>query len=111
MGFFDGLNKLLFGENTAENKQREQYDKVADRDNRMEDFENLSGTALNNLANRGIVNSSVTSKALGSAMAQAEDNYWNDQMKLLAVGYGTDDKGIAGDLMNTATKGIFSSIF
>ena len=111
MGFFDGLNKLLFGEDTAENKQREQYDKIANQDNRMENFENLSGTALNNLANRGIVNSSVTSKALGSAMAQAEDNYWDDQIKLLSIGYGEDDKGIAGDLMNTATKGIFSSIF
>lgn len=111
MGFFDGLNKLLFGEDTAENKQREQYDKIANQDNRMEDFENLSGTALNNLANRGIVNSSVTSKALGSAMAQAEDNYWDDQMKLLSIGYGEDDKGIAGDLASSATKGIFSSIF
>ena len=41
MGFFDGLNKLLFGEDTAENKQREQYDKIANQDNRMEDFENF----------------------------------------------------------------------
>lgn len=111
MGFFDGLNKLFFGENTAENKEREQFDKIANYDNRMADFENLSGTAINNLANRGIVNSSVTSKAIGSAMAQAEDNYWEDQMKLLSIGYGEDDKGIAGDLFNNASKGIFSSIF
>lgn len=111
MGFFDGLNKLFFGENTAENKQRQQYDKIANIDNRMEDFENLSGQALNNLAGRGIVNSSVTSKALGSALSQAEDNYWNDQIKLLSIGYGEDDKGIAGDLIKSTTKGIFSSIF
>lgn len=111
MGFFDGLNKLLFGENTAENKEREQFDKIADHDSRLSDFENLSGTAINSLANRGIVNSSVTSKAIGTAMAQAEDNYWDDQIKLLAIGYGEDDKGITGDLVNNATKGIFSSIF
>lgn len=110
MGFFDGFNKLMFGENKASNKQQEQYDKVANIDNRMKDFENLSGQALNSLANRGIVNSSVTSKALGSAMAQAEDNYWNDQMKLLNYSYGKDKEGIAGNLMKNATSSFFGAL-
>lgn len=110
MGFFDGFNKLMFGENKASNKQQEQYDKVANIDNRMKDFENLSGQALNSLANRGIVNSSVTSKALGSAMAQAEDNYWNDQMKLLNYSYGKDKEGIAGSLMKNATSSFFGAL-
>lgn len=110
MGFFDGFNKLMFGENKASNKQQEQCDKVANIDNRMKDFENLSGQALNSLANRGIVNSSVTSKALGSAMAQAEDNYWNDQMKLLNYSYGKDKEGIAGNLMKNATSSFFGAL-
>ena len=56
------------------------------------------------MANRGIINSSVTGKALGSAVAEAENNYWNDQMKLLGYSYGTDKKGIAEDLSSTFTN-------
>ena len=104
MSFWEGFNKLLFGENKASTRQQEQYDKVADYDNRMEDFENLSGSAINEMANRGIINSSVTAKALGSAAAEAENNYWDDQIKLLGYSYGTDKKGIAEDLSSTFSK-------
>ena len=111
MSFWEGFNKLLFGENKSSNKQQKQYDKVANYDNRMEDFENLSGSAVNEMANRGLINSSVTAKALGSAAAVAENNYWNDQMKLLGYSYGTDKKGIADDLSSTFTKSFVKSIF
>lgn len=111
MSFWEGFNKLLFGENKSSNKQQEQYDKVANYDNRMEDFENLSGSAINEMANRGIINSSVTAKALGSAMAEAEDNYWNDQIKLLGYSYGTDKKGLAEDLTSTFTKSFVKGLF
>lgn len=111
MSFWEGFNKLLFGENKSSSRQQEQYDKVANYDNRMEDFENLSGSAINEMANRGIINSSVTAKALGSAMAEAEDNYWNDQMKLLGYSYGTDKKGLAEDLTSTFTKTFVKGLF
>ena len=106
-----GRIKLLFGENKAGSKQKEQYDKLANYDNRVEDFESLSGNVINEMANRGIINSSVTGKALGSAVAEAENNYWNDQMKLLGYSYGTDKKGIAEDLSSTFTKSFVKSIF
>ena len=83
----------------------------ANYDNRVEDFESLSGNVINEMANRGIINSSVTGKALGSAVAEAENNYWNDQMKLLGYSYGTDKKGIAEDLSSTFTKSFVKSIF
>ena len=105
MSFWEGFNKLLFGENKAGSKQKEHYD------NRVEDFESLSGNVINEMANRGIINSSVTGKALGSAVAEAENNYWNDQMKLLGYSYGTDKKGIAEDLSSTFTKSFVKSIF
>ena len=111
MSFLEGFNKLLFGENKASTRQQQQYDKVADYDNRMEDFENLSGSAIKEMANRGIINSSVTAKALGSAMAEAEDNYWNDQIKLLGYSYGTDQKGIVSDLSSSFTKGFIKNLF
>ena len=111
MSFWEGFNKLLFGENKAGSKQKEQYDKLANYDNRVEDFESLSGNVINEMANRGIINSSVTGKALGSAVAEAEINYWNDQMKLLGYSYGTDKKGIAEDLSSTFTKSFVKSIF
>ena len=111
MSFWEGFNKLLFGENKSSNKQHKQYDKVANYDNRMEDFENLSGSAINEMANRGIINSSVTAKALGSAAAEAENNYWNDQIKLLGYSYGTDKKGLAEDLTSTFTKSFVKSLF
>ena len=76
-----------------------------------EDFENLSGSAINEMANRGIINSSVTAKALGSAAAEAENNYWNDQIKLLGYSYGTDKKGLAEDLSSTFTKSFVKSLF
>ena len=111
MSFWEGFNKLLFGENKASTRQQEQYDKVADYDNRMEDFENLSGSAINEMANRGIINSSVTAKALGSAAAEAENNYWDDQIKLLGYSYGTDKKGIAEDLSSTFSKSFVKGLF
>lgn len=111
MSFWEGFNKLLFGENKASSKQQEQYDKVANYDNRMKDFEKLSGTAINEMANRGIINSSVTAKALGAAAAEAENNYWNDQIKLLGYSYGTDKKGIAEDLSSTFTKSFVKGLF
>ncbi|MDE7314193.1 MAG: hypothetical protein K2N11_00640, partial [Mucispirillum sp.] len=111
MSFWEGFNKLLFGENKASSKQQEQYDKVANYDNRMKDFESLSGSAVNEMANRGVINSSVTAKALGSAAAAAENNYWNDQIKLLGYSYGTDKKGIAEDLSSTFTKSFVKSLF
>ena len=111
MSFWEGFNKLLFGENKASTRQQEQYDKVADYDNRMEDFETLSDSAINEMANRGIINSSVTAKALGSAAAEAENNYWDDQIKLLGYSYGTDKKGIAEDLSSTFSKSFIKSLF
>lgn len=111
MSFWEGFNKLLFGENKSSNKQQKQYDKVANYDNRMKDFESLSGSAVNEMANRGIINSSVTAKALGTAAAAAENNYWNDQIKLLGYSYGTDKKGIAKDLSSTFTKSFVKSLF
>lgn len=111
MSFWEGFNKLLFGENKAGSKQQKQYDKVANYDNRMKDFENLSGSAVNEMSNRGIINSSVTAKALGTAAAAAENNYWNDQIKLLGYSYGTDKKGIAEDLSSTFTKSFVKSLF
>lgn len=111
MSFWEGFNKLLFGENKSSNKQQEQYAKVANYDNRMEDFKNLSGSAVNEMANRGIINSSVTAKALSSAATVAENNYWNDQIKLLGYSFGTDKKGLADDLSATFTKSFVKSIF
>ena len=111
MSFWEGFNKLLFGENKSSTKQQEQYDKVANYDNRMEDYENLSGSAINEMANRGIINSSVTAKALGSAAAEAENNYWNDQIKLLGYSYGSYKKCLAEDLTSTFTKSFVKSLF
>lgn len=111
MSFWDGFNKLLFGENKSSLKQQEQYDKIANYDNRMADFENLSGKAINEMANRGIINSSVTSKALSSAINSAENNYWDNQIKLLGYNYGTDKKGISSDLSSSFTKGFMTSLF
>ncbi len=110
MSFWNGFNKLLFGETTSSDKQKEQYDKVADYDNRMSDFEELSGKAINNMANRGVINSSVTSSALSDALNQAENNYWDNQIKLLGYSYGTDKKGISNDLTNTFTKSFIKSL-
>ena len=110
MSFFKNLNTLLFGENKAEAKQREQFDKVAERDNRMKDFDNFSSQALNNLSSRGIINSSVTGKALGQALSHADDKYWEDQYKLINTPYGKDKKGIAGSLIGGISKGM-SGIF
>ncbi len=110
MGFFNGLNKLMFGENTSRNKYRELYDKAIDNDKRLSDFEKFSSYALNNMANRGIINSSVTSAALSSALSSVEDNYWNNQMKLLGYGYGRDKEGLAGNMFKSATSGIFKAL-
>lgn len=111
MSFWQDFNKLLFGENKAGKKQQVQYDKIANYDNRKEDFENLSGSVINDMANRGIINSSVTAKALGSALNTAENNYWNDQIKLLGYNYGYDKKGISDNLSSGFTKGFFKAVF
>lgn len=73
----------LFGSDNGDKKRQEQYNKLSSYDNRMNDFKTLSGTALNDLSNRGVLNSSVTSKAMGQALSEAEKNFWNDQMQLL----------------------------
>lgn len=111
MSFWQGFNKLLFGENKSNAANQKQYEKIANYDNRKQDFENLSGEAINAMANRGIINSSVTAKALSSALNEAENNYWNNQIKLLGYNYGHDKKGIAENLSSGFTKGFFKSIF
>ncbi len=111
MSFWNGFNKLLFGENKSNRKQQEQYEKIANYDNRLADFKNLSGNVLNDMANRGIINSSVTSNALGKAISDTENNYWNDQIKLLGYKYGNDKKGISQDLSSNFTNGFFKSMF
>lgn len=73
----------LFGSDYGDKKRQEQYNKLSNYDNRMNDFKEYSGTALNDLSNRGVLNSSVTSKAMGQALSEAEKNFWNDQMRLL----------------------------
>lgn len=104
MGFFDSLNKLIFGDNSSSNRQKEQYDKVADYDGRMNDFEVFSGEAINEMGNRGIINSSVTSKALSTALNQANDSYWDDQLKLAGYNYGKDTEGILPALSKGMTS-------
>lgn len=111
MSFWDNINTLFFGGKSASEKQKKQYDKIADYDGRAEDFKNLSGQVLNNMANRGIINSSVTGKALSGALNDAENSYWNDQMKLLSMPYGSSSSGIAPYIMGGITKSMGRSLF
>lgn len=81
---------------------------LLNRDNRMADFENYSGTALNNLANRGIINSSVTSGAMANALNQADQNYINTQLQaygLLANNMPQDTVGLLPNVVGSFAGG------
>lgn len=91
----------FFGIDDGDKKRQDMYDKVSNYDNRMNDFKSYSGTALNNLANRGVINSTVGANAMSNALTQSEKNYWDDQMKLL-LGYNynqDNDPGMFAPLM------------
>lgn len=119
-----GFGSFLFGSNKGSKMQENQYNKVANYDNRMNDFKQLSGTALNSMSNRGIINSSVTGSAMSGALTQAEKNYWNDQMNLLnTYNYNNHNSdgalthilggiggGIAGGIGSGIGKGLGSAI-
>lgn len=119
-----GFGSFLFGSNKGKKMRENQYNKVANYDNRMKDFKQLSGSALNSMSNRGIINSSVTSKAMSDALTQAERNYWNDQMNLLNIydynSHNSDGAlthilggiggGIAGGIGSGIGKGLGSAI-
>lgn len=85
MGFFEDLGDFLFGSDEGtkqqENLRNQITTNILNRDNRMNDFNTFSGQALNSLANRGIINSSVTSGAMADALNQAEQNYINTQLQ------------------------------
>lgn len=118
------FGSFLFGSNKGSKMQENQYNKVANYDNRMNDFKQLSGSALNSMSNRGIINSSVTGNAMSNALTQAERNYWNDQMNLLNTydynNHNSDGAlthilgavggGIAGGIGSGIGKGLGSAI-
>lgn len=85
MGFFDNLGEFFFGSDKGTKQKESLINQIStdilNSDNRKADFENYAGTALNNLANRGIVNSSVTSGAMAKALNQADQNYINTQLQ------------------------------
>lgn len=118
------FGSFLFGSSKGDKMSENQYNKVANYDNRMNDFKQLSGSALNSMSNRGIINSSVTANAMSNALTQAEKNYWNDQMNLLNTydynNHNSDGAlthilgavggGIAGGIGSGIGKGLGSAI-
>lgn len=115
------FEQFLFGSNDGEKNRRNQYDRLSNRDNRMSDFGNYAGSALNNLANRGVINSTVGANAMSNALTQAEKNFWDDQYKLLmGYDYNADNSdgllpsllsGVGGAFSGAAGKAIGAGLF
>lgn len=107
----DMENKIL----QAQAKKSALYDSLLQRDNRESDMKSLYGTALNDMAKSGVINSSVGKLALGEAAAKAEDNYWKDKLSLLKENGGLLDNGYYSTLeksrKNTNPLNAISSIF
>lgn len=110
---------FLFGDSTASDRQNELYDKVSNYDNRMKDFNQFAGSALNGLGNRGVINSTVASSALARGLGEADKNYWNNQMNLVQPVFSQKDEGgllggVLGGLGNMAGNyvgGLFGNAF
>lgn len=114
MSFWDDLGEFFTGSSKKSDfeKKREQlFDDMRNYDNRMNDFNQLAGTALNSLASRGVINSSVGSNAMGSALGQADKNYWDNQKALLNFQTGYQDSpGFLQHLGASAAKGLGDGI-
>ena len=91
------FTEFMFGSNKGDKAREMMFDKITNYDNRMNDFKQFSGQAMNNLSQRGILNSSTTSAAMGNAMAQADQNY----MKNL---------GMASNFMPQNSQGMFPAL-
>ncbi len=73
----------------------------------MADFNQYAGQALNGLAGRGVINSSVGSSALANASALADKNYWDDQKALLGYAFGQQDTpGLLQHFGTSVAKGL-----
>lgn len=113
------LGSLMGGDDTASQRQNEIYNKISNYDNRQNDFRQFAGGALNGLANRGVVNSTVASNALARGLTEADRTYWNNQMGLAGHAFSQQDQegaagGIFGGLANmggNAVGGLFGNMF
>ena len=107
----NGLTEFMLGDDTASKRQDEIYNRLANADYRKQDFNRYAGSALNNLASRGIVNSSVTSSALANAAAQAERDYLNTQMGLANLAFSQQDSpGALHGILGGFTQGLASGL-
>ncbi len=107
MSFWNDLGDFFLGSDKASKRQDELYNKIANRDNRMADFNQFAGKALNNLASRGVINSSVGSNALANASALADKTYWDNQMQLINPAFSQQDSaGFLQHLGGSVAKGI-----
>lgn len=96
-----GFSDFMFGgaSSTWGDRKEELYNRLASTDNREADFNRYAGQALNNLAGRGVINSSVGSSALANAAAQAQRNYDDQQMQLLSFLASQQDEDYGDGLM------------
>lgn len=99
------FGELLFGTDTEQKKRNDLYNKYVNYDNRIADFSNYAGTAINDLANRGIINSSVTSSALGKALNQANNDYYNNLIRAGSL-IGQDSMGLMPGLIGGISSGL-----
>lgn len=117
MGFFEDLGDFLFGSDEGTKQQENLRNQITtnllNKDNRMNDFNTFSGQALNSLANRGIINSSVTSSAMANALNQADQNYINTQLQgynLLQGLMPQDTTGLIPQVASAFAGGVGSAL-
>lgn len=105
----DTFETLLFGSDAGTRARQDMFDKMTNYDNRMNDFNTFSGQALNSLANRGIINSSVTSSAMANALNQANNNYYN-QLSQASAFMPQDTTGIVPQVASAFAGGLGSML-
>lgn len=104
-----GFDELLFGSDAGTQARKDLFNKFTNYDNRMNDFNTFSGQALNSLANRGIVNSSVTSGAMADALNQANTNYYN-QLSQASAFMPQDSMGLIPSLIGSGASALGQSL-
>ena len=115
----DGFKEFFLGNDKASKRQDALFEQLMNTDNRVKDFNRYAGSALNNLASRGVINSSVGSSALANAANQAERDYLSLRKDLANLAFQQQDQpgalhGILGGLsqgLGTGISGAFSGLF
>lgn len=105
----DGFLEALFGTNAGTEARKDLYNKFTNYDNRMADVNNIAGGYLNSLANRGIVNSSVTSRAMADAINQADKRYY-DTLYQAGNFLPQDSVGLVGGMLGGLAGGFGSGL-